>query len=347
MDIKYLSQLLESSSVSGYEDEAIELFTSKAKEYGANTYVDVLNNAYARFGDENAPVSVMVEAHIDEIGFQVSYIDETGLIYVRKVGLVDDLCLPGSTVDILTNNGGKIKGVIGKKPVHLSSFDEIKSAPISNALWVDTGMDVKTVRQKVSIGDPVCFSANLNFLGDNKLSSNGLDNKVSVFVLTEVMRRITGKLRDLNIIFVASAQEEIGLRGAQFCATQIKPDYAICLDVEFATDVPDCPKTLYGDVQLGKGVVLSKNLDSNRTFTKKAEDISNTLAIPYQVSVHYMAAGDTNSAVIQLFGSRSKTLSLGIPCRYMHTPVEMVDIRDIESATDLVEAILESISRGN
>ncbi len=345
MDKEHLSQLLKSSSVSGYEDEAIGIFIAKAKECGANTHIDILNNAFAQYGVRSAPITVMIDAHIDEIGFQVCYIDDNGLIYVRKVGLIDDSCLPGSVVEVLTNNGDKIKGVIGKKPVHLSSFDEMRSVPSINNLWVDTGLDSGIIKQQVSIGAPVCFSANLKYLGNNKISSKGIDNKIGVYVLTEVMKKVAGNCENLNVIFVASAQEEIGSRGAQFCAGQIKPDYAITIDVEFATDVPDCPKTQYGDIPLGRGVVLSKNLDSNRVFTKIAEDLAISNDIPHQFSAHYMATGDTNSSAIQLFGSCTKTLTLGIPCRYMHTPVEMVDIRDVESAIDLIEHIIKFIAQ--
>lgn len=345
MDKELLTQLLKSSSVSGYEDEAIGVFIAKAKECRADTHIDVLNNAFAQFGVKSAPITVMIDAHIDEIGFQVNYIDDDGLIYVRKVGLIDDSCLPGSVVEVLTNNGGKIKGVIGKKPIHLSSFDEIKSVPSINNLWVDTGLDSDIIKQQVSIGAPVCFSANPNYLGNNKISSKGVDNKIGVYVLAESMKIVAGNCENLNVVFVASAQEEIGLRGAQFCAGQVKPDYAITVDVEFATDVPDCPKTLYGDIQLGKGVVLSKNLDSNRAFTKIAEDLAISNGIPHQISAHYIATGDTNSSAIQLLGYGTKTLTLGIPCRYMHTPVEMVDIRDVKSAIDLIEQIIKFIAQ--
>lgn len=345
MNKKSLTKILETSSISGYEDESIKVFISQSKEFGADTYVDIFNNAFAQFGEKSAPVTVMIEAHIDEIGFQVCYIDNDGLIYVRKVGFVDDYCIPGSVVEIMTNDGNKIKGIIGKKPVHLSAYDEIKSFPNINNLWVDTGLEPDRVKQIISVGAPVCYSPNLSFLGNYRISSKGIDNKIGLYILTEAIRRISRKHENIRIVIVASAQEEVGLRGAQYCTNQLKPDYAISIDTDFATDVPDCPKTIYGDVNLGNGVVISKNLDSNRLFSKMAEDIAIKNKIPHQVSTHYLATGDTNASVIQLYGSNTKTLMLGIPCRYMHTPVEMVDIRDVESAIDLIEQILEFISQ--
>lgn len=345
MNRRSLTKILDTSSVSGYEDEAIDVFIATAKEYGADIHIDVLNNAIAQFGVKNAPVTVMIEAHIDEIGFQVCYIDNNGFIYVRKVGSVDDYCIPGSVVEIMTNEGNKIKGIIGKKPVHLSTSDEIKAFPNINNLWVDTGLEPEIVKQIISVGAPVCYSPNLSFLGNHRISSKGIDNKISLYILTEAIRRISGKYETIRIIIVASAQEEVGLRGAQYCVNQLKPDYAISIDVDFATDVPDCPKTIYGDVNLSNGVIISKNLDSNRRFSKMAEDIAIKNKIPHQVSTHYLATGDTNASVIQLYSSNTKTLMLGIPCRYMHTPVGMVDIRDVESAIDLIEQILKSLAQ--
>ena len=215
---------------------------------------DVLNNTYAVVGNPDADTAVMLEAHIDEIGFQVLYISNEGYLYIRKNGGIDICCVPGSVVQVLTKDGSVIPGVIGKKPIHLISPDDRKKAPELDTLWVDTGMTVKEVRERISIGDPVCFAPGVTMLGDRKISSKGLDDKIGVYVVAEALRRLASRKLDVKVCGVASSQEEVGCRGAVVGSANINPQYSISLDVTFATDVPDCPARKYGNVALGKGV---------------------------------------------------------------------------------------------
>lgn len=343
MNTELLFELLNTTSVSGFEDEAISLFVEYAKKLGAETHVDSMNSAYAAIGPLDAKTTIIVEAHIDEIGFQVSYIDEHGYIYLRRNGGIDDCCIPGSVVEITLQDGSKISGVIGKKPIHLTAKEDRKDVPELDALWVDTGIDYDIIKEKVRIGDPVGFRPNLIQLANKKISSKALDDKIGVFTIMECLQKLMDVKLSSRVYFITAAQEEVGCRGAKVLGYGINPDYAICVDVEFATDVPDCPKQKYGDVRLGDGVVISKHLDSNRQLSSFAENIAGSNSIKYQLSAHVTATGGTDASVMQVSERGLKTLLMGIPCRYMHTPVEVVDLRDVESAIDLIVNLIKSL----
>ena len=341
MEIEFLKKLLNTPGVSGFETAAGGLFRDYMGPYVDKCNVDVLGNSYALIEKKQlhnaSSVKFMIEAHIDEIGFQVIYISDTGYLYLRRNGGIDVQCVPGSQVVICTSSGEEILGIIGKKPMHLINPDERgKKIELEN-LWVDTGRDPDEVKNKISIGDAVIPKSNMICLTENRITSKGLDDKIGVFIVSQVMKRLS-VIPDLShtIYGVASVQEEVGCRGAITCGYEINPDISISVDVDFATDVPDCSKKEFGDISLGKGVVISKNLDNNQDLTYFAENIAKENNIPYQLSARHRSSGGTSAAKIQLSRSGIKTLSLGIPCRYMHTPVELCDLRDVEAAIELI-----------
>lgn len=343
--LQFLNQLLEAPSVSGYEEAASNVFLNYVAPYVYKTEVDVLNNTYAYAGNPEAETTIMVEAHIDEIGFQVLHISKEGFLYVRKNGGIDLCCIPGSQVQVLANDGTVIPGVIGKKPIHLISADDRKKAPDLDKLWVDTGLPVEEVRQRISVGDPVCFAPNVMMLGEHKITSKGLDDKIGVYVVAEVLRKLSRRKVNVKVCGVASSQEEVGCRGAVVGSANVVPDYSISLDVTFATDVPDCPAHKHGEVILGKGVVITKHLDSNRKFAQLAEKVAKEHKIPHQLSANNSATGGTNAAKIQLSNTGVRSLLLSIPNRYMHTPAEICDMRDINAAVDLIVELVAEIGK--
>lgn len=343
--LQFLNQLLEAPSVSGYEEAASNVFLNYVAPYVYKTEVDVLNNTYAYAGNPEAETTIMVEAHIDEIGFQVLHISKEGFLYVRKNGGIDLCCIPGSQVQVLANDGTVIPGVIGKKPIHLISADDRKKAPDLDKLWVDTGLPVEEVRQRISVGDPVCFAPNVMMLGEHKITSKGLDDKIGVYVVAEVLRKLSRRKVNVKVCGVASSQEEVGCRGAVVGSANVVPDYSISLDVTFATDVPDCPAHKHGEVILGKGVVITKHLDSNRKFAQLAEKVAQECKILHQLSANNSATGGTNAAKIQLSNTGVRSLLLSIPNRYMHTPAEICDMRDINAAVDLIVELVAEIGK--
>ena len=343
MDKELLEKYCNTTSISGYEKESTGLFLETLRDCSCECTIDLMGNAFAFIGNRNARPKVALEAHADEIGYQVLYVSEFGYVYIRQNGGIDEQCVPGTQVIITTQNGEKINGVIGKKPVHLLTMDERKSTYKLHQLWVDTGLDSSEVKRRVSIGDTVAVKPNMEWFSEYRVTSKALDNKIGLYTVTETLRRLSEQ--DINnIVGIATVQEEVGCRGALVAATALNPEISITVDVDFATDVPDCPASHYGKISLGDGVVIQRNLDCDTALSYELENIAKEAGIPYQISTRTHASGGNNASRIQLAQQGIRTLALSIPCRYMHTPVEICDIRDVEAAINLVLMFCKSLN---
>ena len=341
---EFLMSLLATPTVSGFETAGCKLYENYLREHVDECPIDILGNTYAILNTSKELPRVMIEAHIDEIGFQVLYIADDGCVYVRKNGGVDIQCIPGSKV-IIYGNSEEIHGVIGKTPIHLQSNQEReKTLELSN-LWIDTGLDTDEVKEKVHVGDVVALKQDAEMIGKYRITSKALDDKIGVYVVAEVMKRLGNERNFLrcNVQGVATVQEEVGCRGAMTSGCIIMPDVSISIDVDFATDVPGCSKTKYGDIRLGGGVVVTCCLDSDMHIVEQLRKIASGKAIPIQYSARPYATGGTNASRIRTAQKGVRTVLLGIPCRYMHTPVEVCDMRDVESAILLVTEYIKSI----
>ena len=341
---EFLMSLLATPTVSGFETAGCKLYENYLREHVDECSIDILGNTYAILNTSKELPRVMIEAHIDEIGFQVLYIADDGCVYVRKNGGIDIQCIPGSKV-VIYGNSEEIHGVIGKTPIHLQSNQEReKTLELSN-LWIDTGLDTDEVKEKVHVGDVVALKQDAEMIGKYRITSKALDDKIGVYVVAEVMKRLGNERNFLrcNVQGVATVQEEVGCRGAMTCGCIIMPDVSISIDVDFATDVPGCSKTKYGDIRLGGGVVVTCCLDSDMHIVEQLRKIASGKAIPIQYSARPYATGGTNASRIRTAQKGVRTVLLGIPCRYMHTPVEVCDMRDVESAILLVTEYIKSI----
>lgn len=340
-----LDTLSRTLGVSGFEKEVCSWFLENIAKSVDRSFYDTMGNAYGIIDSSDGEgKSIMVEAHVDEIGFQILYIDENGYLYLRRNGGVDEQCIPGSQVIIKTRNGEYIPGVIGKKPIHLMTTDDRKRTLELNQLWVDTGLDADSVKSRIFVGDIVAVRPNWMWLGENRLSGKSLDNKLGVYVLAKVMQSLFERKSLRNTVTgVATVQEEVGSRGIVVAGYKTHPDIAITIDADFATDVPDCPSSKYGKIDLGRGVIIPLNVDCDIELCRQVERIAQEHNIAYQTTAKPYATGGTNTSRMQLVREGVRTISLGIPCRYMHTPVEMCDMRDIEAAINLVVEMIVSI----
>lgn len=330
INLELLKRYCSTIGVSGFEQNVTNLFFKEISDYTDVQEVDSLGNAYVLLSNNDSP-PIMIEAHCDEIGFQVINIGESGLLYVRRNGGIDEQCLPGSIMTIQTTSGGYIEGVIGKKPIHLMSQDDRRRTAEIHQLWVDTGLAPEIVKKEISIGATVALSPNFRELG-SRIVSKALDNRVGLFVISEVLKNLYGKSLNRSVYAVATTQEEVGSRGVVVAAYKCSPKVAITVDLDFATDLPDMNPNRYGDIKLGNGVVLPINVDTSPLILKKMISICQSNNIPFQKSSRPHATGGTNTSRIQLSRYGIETITIGIPCRYMHTPVEMCDIEDIKSA---------------
>jgi len=338
MNEQFLELLLSQSSVAGDETDATDVFGAYLQNE-CTIQRDVMGNCYAILNPESDK-RLMIEAHIDEIGFQVTWIDENGFVYVRKNGGIDCACVPGSQVIIKTRNGEQLPAVIGKSPIHVLKEDERKKVPELDDLWVDTGLSVETVKEKVTIGDTVAYIGNFIKLGEHRISSKGLDDKIGVYIIAEVMKILSEKNLDIGVYGVASVQEEVGCKGAVVGGYKINPHIAFCLDVGITSDVPNISKKKHGDSSLGKGIIITSHTDSNRQLSLLAEDVARRNEISHQLSANYSASGGTDTKPIQLSRDGVRTLLMSIPCRYLHTQVEMCDLRDVQAAIDLLVSLV-------
>ena len=341
--LEFLEAFMKSSSPTGYEAEAAEVFRKYTSQFCDEVRGDVMGNTIAVLNPE-AEFKVMLAGHYDEIGFQIVYISDDGLVYFRANGGIDKLNIPSSEVDILTPNG-KVPGVIGKKPIHLLKEAERSKALELSDLWIDIGASSREEAEKlVSVGDPVAMRSNFRMLNENRFISKGTDDKIGAFIVAEVLRRLAGKKLNVGVYGVGTVQEEVGTRGAHTSAFGIDPDIAVALDVGFATDLPDIPKKQYGDVTLGKGAILTRSCDNNRILGELLRKSAKDNAVPYQEGAAHRATGGTDTATIQLTRSGVATALISIPNRYMHSQVEMCDLRDAESAIEIIVGMISELT---
>jgi len=330
----FLAALMQSASPTGYEAGAAKVFRDYLADC-CDVKCDVMGNTIAALNTD-APMRVLIDAHYDEIGFQIVYISDEGLLYFRNNGGIDKLNVPSSEVDILAANG-IVPGVIGKKPIHLLTPEERNKALELKDMWIDIGASSREEAEKlVAVGDPVVMRANFRMLNENRFISKGTDDKIGAFIVAETMRRLAQRKLNVAVFGVGAVQEEVGLRGATASAFAIDPAVGFAIDVGFATDLPDIPKKQYGDITLGKGPALSRSCDNNIVLGKIIRDTAKAKNIPYQESVAHRATGGTDAAAIQLTRAGVATALLSIPNRYMHSQVEMCDLRDAAAAVELL-----------
>lgn len=343
--LKFLETFLNASGPSGFETPQAAIFRDYLKKYAHRIDVDVLGNSIAVLNPD-AKFKVMLAGHYDEIGFQVVDITDSGLITFRSVGGIDKVTLPGLEVDILTEKG-KVPGVIGRKPIHLQTPKERETVMEIQDLWIDIGAESRKEAEKlVSVADPIAMRTNFRRLGKNAVMSKGLDDKIGAFVIAEAFRMLAEKKVKIGVYAVGTVQEELGLRGAETSSFGIAPDVGIAVDVGFATDVPGVERKQWGNVKLGAGPIVSKNADINPVLLRTIISTAEKNKIPYQLQCGHRATGGTDTAKIQMSRAGVATALISIPNRYMHTPVEICDLRDAEAAAKLIAKTVASLKPG-
>ncbi len=341
--LKFLEEFMNCNSPSGFEEEAAACFRGYLAPFCAEVRTDVLGNTIGVL-NPGAPMRVMLSGHYDEIGFQIVYISDEGLLYFRPNGGIDKLNVPSSEVDILTENG-KVRGVIGKKPIHLLKPAQRDVPPELEDMWIDIGAETKAEAEKlVAIGDPVVLRANFRRLGEHRFMSKGTDDKVGAFIVAETLRELSKRKLKVAVYGVGSVQEEVGLRGATTSSFGVDPQVGFGIDVGFATDIPDIPKKLLGDIRLGNGPELSRSCDNNNVLGRMIRKIAREHKIAYQETAAHRASGGTDTATIQMARAGVATALVSVPNRYMHSPVEICDLRDVEGAIRLLTESIASLN---
>ena len=341
--LKFLERFMNCASPSGYEVEAAKCFREYLAPYCDEVRGDVMGNSIAVL-NPGAKFRVMLAGHYDEIGFQIVYISEEGLLYFRQNGAIDKLNIPASEVDIITPKG-RVPGVIGKKPIHLLKIAERDQAVELSDMWIDIGASSRAEAEKlVSVGDYVAMRANFRMLNKTRFVSKGTDDKIGAFVVAETMRELSKRGVKIGVYGVGTVQEEVGLRGAHASAFGVDPAVGFGIDVGFATDLPDIPKKQWGDISLGGGPMLNRSCDNNPVLGELLRKTAKAHKLKYQESAAHRATGGTDTACIQLTRAGVATALLSIPNRYMHSMVEMCDLRDAEAAVGILTETIAALT---
>ncbi len=333
--IKTLSEL---DGVSGYEHKNAEVISGMFKKYldcvSVHTLGSVIGVRKNDFNIEN-PKKIMVEAHMDEIGLMVSDIDEDGFLKIVAIGGIDSRILLG--MEVTVHGREDIVGIIGAKPPHVLTDDEKDTALTMDKLYIDTGYSKQRVKELVSIGDTVTFLNEFLCLFGDFVSTKAQDDRSSIAVLLMVMENLKNLKLKEDIYFVATTQEEVGLRGAKVASYSINPDCAIAIDVCHG-QTPDASKSDAVACSSGTVVTVGPNID--RRLVNILMDAMKAKNVNFTIEV---AGGDTGTDAwaIQISREGIPTVLLSLPLKYMHTPVETLSISDIKSTADGICAFLE------
>ncbi|MBT9161104.1 MAG: putative aminopeptidase YsdC [Dehalococcoidia bacterium] len=338
--MELLRRLAEAPGMPGREEKVSEIVKEALKGHVDEVRTDVLGNVIAlKSGSGRSPrTKVMIAAHMDEIGFFVSHIDEkTGFLRIDPVGGFDPRVLIAQRVVVHTDLGDYI-GVMGTKPVHVLKEEEKKKAPEIEDIFIDLGIAADEVKEKITVGDSVTLKQNLVEFGE-LVSCKALDDRVGIYVMIEAIKRVGEHKADIYL--VATTQEEVGIRGARVSSFGIAPDIGIAVDVTVACDIPGVeePRMV---TRLGEGVAIKVKDSlsiSNPQLVRKLREIAEEKKIKYQMEV--LPRGGTDAGALQLTREGAAAATISIPTRYIHSVVESAHKKDIEAAIQLLAGFLE------
>ena len=344
-DIAFLERLLDAAGPSGFETRPARVWRGEAETFAEDVRVDVSGNSYATVNPSGTP-RVMLAGHIDEIGLQVTHIDEKGFLYVDEIGGWDPQVLVGQRVTLLGRNGD-VPGVIGKKAIHLMSPEDREKASKTKNLWVDVGVSSaeEAAALGLRVGDPMVLDQKMVRLAGDRIASRAIDDRIGAYVVLEAARLLAKDPGQASVTAVATAQEEIGYSGggARTSAYALEPHVALVVDVTFSTDVPDVEKKELGDHKIGGGPVLSRGSAAHDKVFQMLADVADEEGIPYtvQASPKYTR---TDADGIFLTRGGVPTGLVSVPNRYMHSPNEVVSIADLHNTARLLAAFIRRLT---
>jgi putative aminopeptidase FrvX len=342
---RFLKQLLETPSPSGYERPIQDVVRAWAGEFADEIKTDRHGNVIAALFPQTqlSPVKVLLAGHCDQIGLMVQYVDSDGFLYVQPIGGWDVQILLGQYLTVWAK-GGPIQGVISRKAPHLLTSEERNKVPQFTDIWVDIGVkNREEAEQLIRPGDPVTVSLGYRPLRNGLAASPAMDDKVGLWVVMEALRLLKDRERQAAVYAVSTVQEEIGLRGATTSTYGIDPHIGIAVDVCHATDTPGNDKKQLGDIKLGAGPVLFRGPNINPRVLDELEAAAKRAGVPVQVRGVPKATG-TDANAIQITRAGVATGLVGIPNRYMHSPVEVVHLDDLSNAAKLLAEFCAGVS---
>lgn len=334
--LDFLQTLCNTPSPSGYEERAAQVYRDYAKPFADEIRTDTHGNVYAILNPQ-AKQKIMLAGHMDEIGFQIHYIDDKGFLYFRGIGGHDTMVPLGNRVFV--HGTERIPGVIGRKPIHLLENGEKDKRPDMSDMYIDIGASSKEEAMKyVGIGDVATYQWEFQALLGDRAVARGFDNRVGSFCVVEALRQLkeSGRLhKDVGVYAVATVQEEIGLRGARTAAQSLGAQSGLAIDVDFAIDHPGLSQTKYGATDIGKGPSITRGANINPIVFQMLKEAGDDEKIPYQIAAEPGGTG-TDANAMQIAGSGMATGLIGVPLRYMHTPCELLSLTDVEHCAQIM-----------
>lgn len=343
--LKFLRELMATPTPSGYEMPGQKVVAAYMKKYADAVSTDVHGNVTGVLNPKGK-VKIMLAGHCDEIGLMIMYIDKDGFLYFSAVGGVNVQLLQGERV-LVHGAGGPVPGVIGVKPIHLMDEKERQAgAGKISSLWIDIGAKDKADAEKyVALGDVATVNNGWTELKNDIISARGFDDRIGAFVVADVLRSLKGKKIDAAVYAVSTVQEEIGLRGATTASKAIQADIGIAVDVGFATDAPNMDAKMVGEAKLGAGPILHRGPNFNHHLHDQLQKAAKKKKIPVQQQPIPRGSG-TDANAMQLSHSGCATALISVPNRYMHSPVEVVHLQDVENTVALIAALVEQVKAG-
>ncbi|MGA3007254.1 MAG: M42 family metallopeptidase [Opitutaceae bacterium] len=343
----FLNDLLHARSPSGYEFEAQKVFDHYVKPSADKYAQDALGNRLATLHPDGDPV-LMLAGHMDELGLIVTYANKDGFLYFDTIGGHDRGMIPGRRV-ILQTAHGPVKGVTGKRAIHLMDEADRKKVPEIHEIWIDIGArSKKEALDRVAIGDVATYDHEFELIHGSVGAARAFDNKAGAYIVGETLVRLAEHRKKLEakVVSVATTQEEIGVRGATTAVYAVNPHIAVAVDVGHATDHPDCDNRKYGEVRLGGGPIICRGANINPKVFALLSECAKKLKIPHQFEADPRPTG-TDARAIQMGRGGVATGLVSVPLRYMHTPSEVVDLDDVENCVQLLVEFAQSLGKGD
>ncbi|HTY48017.1 MAG TPA: M42 family metallopeptidase [Methanomassiliicoccales archaeon] len=358
--LRFFEELSNSSGPSGFEKETLELLRRYATPYSDSVYGDKLGNLFfEKNGNKKGPC-VLVPAHVDEIGFLVTAVNQAGYLNFTQLGGWFDQVLLGQRIQVMTKKG-VVKGLIASKPPHVMDAEERKKVVAKDKMLIDIGASNKEEAEAmgVRIGDAVVPESSFRVLtkkafkdgkeaGERKIAfGKAFDNRASAFMGAELLRRLSEEriMHPNRVVVAGTVQEEVGARGAKTAANLVKPDVALVLDVGISGDVPgiepqQAPSKIGGGVEI---TVFDAMMIPNQPLKELAISLAEENKIPYQLG--HSTGGGTDGAYIHTANIGCPTLNLGVPVRHIHSHIGVLDLGDVESGIRLTIELLKRLDK--
>lgn len=330
----FLHELLTIDSPSGFERAGQRVWMEYVERFADEVRMDAYGNAVAvHHGESDREIAFA--GHADEIGLMVRAITDEGFLKLTSVGGADKTVTRGQHVTVHAEQ--PVSGVIGQTAIHLREGDD--AVDDIGEQHVDIGVDSRADAENlVEVGDPITVSGEIASLHGTRLAARGMDNQIGVWAAAEGLRRATERDADATVYAVATVQEELGFKGARMVGFDLTPDAFVVVDVTHATDSPDVPAQATDDVELGAGPVIARGSANHPRLVDHARRVADTEGIDVQLQADGSATGTDTDAFYTTRGG-VPSLSVSLPNRYMHTPVELVDTDDLGAIAELLGAM--------